>query len=66
MYSFDRPPVNGERIHQGIDRLVCIGFSRGCEVGVATGGDDVGVAEDFLYLLQADARFDQMGGIAVS
>ena len=35
-------------------------------MGVFGGGQDGAVTEDFLYLEQVDARFDQVGGIAVT
>jgi len=37
----------------------------GCQVRVFGGGQDGAMAEDFLYLEQIDARFDQMGSVAV-
>ena len=36
------------------------------EMGVAQGREDGLVAEDFLHFQQVDARFNQMGGIAVA
>ena len=38
----------------------------GCQVRVLGGGQDGAMAEDFLYLEQIDARFDQMSGVAVT
>jgi len=38
----------------------------GSQVRVPGGGQDGAMAEDFLYLEQVDARFDQMSCIAVS
>lgn len=36
------------------------------EVGVTTGGDHRVVTENLLYFEQVNARFDQMGGIAMA
>ena len=36
------------------------------QVGISRGGQNGVVAEDFLYLDQIDARFDQVRGIAVA
>jgi len=36
------------------------------EMGVAAGSDHRVVTENFLHFEQADARFDQVGGIAVA
>ena len=63
--SLDRPPVNGETTHQGIDGMVGIGFGGRREAGVSAGGQDVGMAQDLLHLLKADARLNQMSGITV-
>ena len=38
----------------------------GCQVRVPGGGQDGAMAEDFLHLEQIDARFDQMGSVAVA
>ena len=38
----------------------------GGQVGVFGGGQDGAVTEDFLHFEQVDARFDQMGRIAVA
>jgi hypothetical protein len=37
----------------------------GGEAGIASGGHHGAVTEDLLYLQQADAGLDQMGGIAM-
>ncbi len=34
----------------------------GCQMGVFGGAQDGAVAEDFLYLEQVNARFNQRGG----
>ena len=36
------------------------------QVGIADGGEYGVMAEEFLYFNQVDARFDQVGGIAVA
>lgn len=36
------------------------------EVGIAGGGENGVMAEEFLHLDQIDASFDQMGGIGVA
>ncbi len=41
-------------------------ISAGGQVSVLGGGQDGAVTEDFLYFEQVDARFDQMGCIAVA
>lgn len=38
----------------------------GCEVGVAGGGQDASMAEDFLHLQQINARLNQVSGITVA
>jgi hypothetical protein len=38
----------------------------GSQVGVFTGRQDAAVTEDLLYFKQINARFDQMGCVAVS
>ena len=35
-------------------------------MGISGSGQNAAVAEDFLYFKQIDARFDQMGGVAVA
>ncbi len=42
--------------------MVCVGG----QVGISGSGQNAAVAEDFLYFEQIDARFDQMGGVAVA
>lgn len=64
--SFDGPPVNGKAVHQGIDQLAGILVRAGSQVGIAGGGEDTVVAEDFLHFQQIDTGFDQMGGITVT
>ena len=64
--SFGLPPVNGEAIHQLIDRLFGMRVGMGAQVGVFGGAQDGAVAEDFLYLDQFNAGFDYMRGIAVT
>jgi len=64
--SFDIPPVNGKAVHQLIDGLSGILVGIGGQVSVFGGGQDGAVTEDFLYLDQVNAGFDQMGGIAVA
>ena len=64
--SFDRPPGNGELIHQHINRVIGMGFGVGGQTGVSARGEDVGMAENFLHLLKTNPGFDQMGGIAVT
>lgn len=64
--SFDIPPSNGEASHQIVDNLFCVMVRVGCQVRVLGGGQDGAMAEDFLYLEQIDARFDQMSGVAVA
>ena len=63
--SFGFPPVNGKAVHQIIDGLLGIVVGIGAQVRVFGGRQDGAVAEDFLYLDQLNAGFDQMGGIAV-
>jgi len=36
------------------------------QVGIADGGENGMMAEEFLYLDQVDAGFDQVGGIAMA
>lgn len=38
----------------------------GSQVGILCRGQDAPMTEDFLHLQQVNARFDQMGGIAVA
>ncbi len=54
-----------EILHQIINGLVGIVFGAGGQVCVFAGGDDAGMTEKILHILQANARFDQMSGIAV-
>ena len=63
--SFDIPPSNGEASHQIVNDLFCIMVRVGGQVRVPGGGQDGAMAEDFLYLEQVDARFDQMSCVAV-
>ena len=60
--SFDVTPVDVKAIDQIIDVLFCVMVRRGGEVGVFGGRQDGVVTEDFLYLDQVNARFDQMSG----
>ena len=60
--TFDFPPGNGKAVHQLIDRLCGVMIRAGCQMGVFGGAQDGAVAEDFLYLEQVNARFNQMGG----
>lgn len=64
--SFDISPSNGEASHQIVNELFCVMARVGCQVRVLGGGQDRAMAEDFLYLEQVDARFDQMSCIAVT
>jgi len=59
------PPVQGKAIHQGIDHLVGILIRAVSQMGIAGGGEDTVVAEDFLHFQQIDTGFDQMGGVAM-
>ena len=60
------PPADLEAIHQAVDALdgVMLGLIR--QMGIASGGQDGVMAEEFLYLDQIDTGFDQVGGVAVA
>ena len=64
--SFDRPPLDGEAIHQGVDPIERVMLGLVGEVGVAGGGENAVMTEDLLDLDQIDTGFDQVGGVAVS
>jgi hypothetical protein len=64
--SFDAPPVNAKAIHQSIDQHISLKVGGVGQMGIAGGGQDAVVAEDFLDFQQVDTGFDQMGGIAVA
>ena len=64
--SFDAPPLDGESIHQVVDQLVGVAVGARGELGVADGGGNVMVAEDFLHLKQINPGLDQVGCIAMS
>jgi hypothetical protein len=64
--SFDLPPIQGKAIHQGIDHLVGVLMRAVSQMGIAGGGEDTGVAEDFLHFQQIDTGFDQMRGVAMA
>ena len=64
--SFDRLPVNGKAIHQGIDHLLGVLIRAGGQVGIAGGGQNTIKPKDFLHFQQIDAGFDQMSGVAVT
>lgn len=63
--SFDVPPLDGESIHQVVDQLVGVAIGTCGELGVADGGGNVMVAEDFLHLKQINPGLDQMGCVAM-
>ena len=64
--SFAFPPLDGKAVHQRIDQLPGVMVRVRAQVGIFGGGQDGAMAEDFLYLEQIDARFDQMSGVAVA
>ncbi len=64
--SFDFPPIEGKAIHQIVDDLLCVMICLGCEVGISGGRQNRTMAKDLLNFEQIDARFDQMGCIAVT
>lgn len=64
--SFDASPANGKTIHQRIDQHIGLKVCGVGQMGIACGGQDAVVAEDFLDFQQVDTGFDQMGGIAVA
>ncbi len=65
VFSFDAPPLDGEPIHQVVNQLVGVAISARGELGVADGGGNVMVAEDFLHLKQINPRLDQVGCVAM-
>jgi hypothetical protein len=64
--SFDPPSVDAKATYQRIDKLACIPVRTIGQVGIASGGQDTVVAEDFLDFEQINARFDQMSGIGMA
>jgi hypothetical protein len=64
--SFDRPPFDGEAIHQGVDPIQCVMLGLVGEVGVAGGGENAVMTEDLLDLDQIDTGFDQVSCITVA
>jgi hypothetical protein len=58
--------VDVDRIHQGVDAVYRIVVTVVRKMRVTNGGEDGLVTEDFLNVEYADARFNQMCGIAVT
>jgi hypothetical protein len=56
--------MNG--VNQGIDRGHAVFFGNLGELGVSFGGVRVGMTQKELDMTQAQATFQQMGGIAVA
>ncbi len=52
--------MKGETLHQLINGLMGIVFGTGGQVCVFAGGNNAGMTEKILHILQANARFDQM------
>ena len=61
----DLPPGEGEAIHQSIDPVdgVVLGLIR--QMGIAGGGENGVMTEEFLHLDQIDASLDQVSCIAM-
>lgn len=64
--SFDVPPGEGESAHELVDALEGVLLGLIGEVGVAGGGEDAVVAEEFLHLDQINAGLDEVGRIGVA
>ena len=64
--TFELPPGEIEAIHQRVDALNRVVLGLVGQVGVADGGEYRVVAEVFLDFDEVDARFDQVGCIAVA
>jgi len=64
--SFDRPPLNGEAIHQRIDGLIGVVRRMGGEMRVSAGCQNAAVPEDFLHLKQINASLNQVSGVTVT
>ena len=60
------PPVDAKAIHQAIDARDGVMLGLVGQVGIADGGENGMMAEEFLHLDQVDAGFDQVGGIAMA
>ena len=63
--SFDLPPGDGEAIHQAVDPFEGVMLGLVGQVGVAGGGENRVMAEEFLHFDQVNTRFNQVSGIAV-
>jgi len=59
------PPGDGKAIHQGVDPFQGVMLGAVSQVGIAGGGENGVMAEEFLYLDQIDPGLDQVSGIAV-
>ena len=59
-------PTDLDLPHQQVDTCAAGELALLGEMGVAQGGEDGLVAEDFLHFQQVNARFDQMRGIAMA
>ena len=64
--SLDVPPADAKTIHQRIDQHIGLKVGGVGQMGIAGGGQDAVVAEDFLDFQQIDSGFNQVGGIAVA
>jgi hypothetical protein len=64
--SFDLPPIDGESIHQAVDPVERVMFGLVSQVGIADGGENRLMAEEFLNLDQIDTGLDQVRGITVA
>ena len=64
--SFDRPPGDGEAVHQAVDPVDGMMLGLVGQVGIAGGGEYRVMAENLLDFEQVDAGFDQVGCIAVA
>ena len=64
--SFDVAPTDLDLPHQLVDACLRGQLALFGEVGVTQRGEDGLVPEDLLHFQQVNARFNQMGGIAVA
>ena len=64
--SFDVAPLDLDLPDQRIDACAAGELALFGEMGVAEGGEDGLMTEDLLHFQQVNARFNQMGGIAVA
>lgn len=64
--SFDVPPIDAKPIHKCINPHISLNICGVGQMGIASGGQNAVVTEDFLNLQQVNTRFNQMGSVAVA